>query len=82
MATRLVAAQSFLAGHALDDRIAELPEVLREYVIQQLQLAETVKDKVPAEFVNPPTSENLERFHAYLAQLSMPTKPKGGPGQP
>lgn len=81
VATRLVAAQPFLAGHALDDRIAALPEVLREYVIQQLQLAETVKDKVPAAFMSAPTSENLERFHAYLAQLSMPSKPKDGPGQ-
>lgn len=69
-------AQGLLPGHALDDRIAVLPEALREYVVQQLRLAEAAKDKVPDEFLIPPTSENLERFHAYLAQLTMPSKGK------
>lgn len=68
--------QAVLPGQALDDRIAALPEALQEYVIQQLRLAEAAKDKVPDEFVAPPTSENLARFHAYLAQLTMPAEPK------
>ena len=71
--------QAILPGHALDDRIAALPEALREYVIQNLQLAEAAMDKVPDEFLIPPTSENLVRFHEYLAQLTMPEKGKDSP---
>jgi len=63
--------QPALPGLGLDERIASLPEALREYVIQQLRLAEEARGKIPEKFLIPPTSENLEQFHEYLRSLTV-----------
>lgn len=54
----------------LDERVAALPEALREYVVQAVQLAERVKDLIPRQFIRPPTSDDYQTFHEYLTRLS------------
>lgn len=53
-----------------DKRIRELPEALREYVINALVLAERVRVSTPARFLRPPTSEQYLEFSQYLTRLS------------
>lgn len=53
-----------------DKRIRELPEALREYVVNALVLAERVRLSTPARFLRPPTSEQYLEFSEYLTRLS------------
>lgn len=64
------ASQPVLPGMGLDDRIAALPEGLREFVLLSLQRAEHAMRHVPAQFITPPTSANWSEFAAYLETLS------------
>lgn len=66
----LLLRQPALPGMALDDRIAALPEVLREFVLLALIRAERAKKHIPAQFLNPPTNENWPQFAAYLEAIS------------
>lgn len=54
----------------LDQRVAALPEALREYVIQSLALAEQVRGLIPEKFLIPPTGKTYQEFHDYLTKLS------------
>ena len=60
----------------LEKRVAQLPDALREYVIQAIELAERTKGKIPAEFVTPPTTKTYQKFHEFLTELaeSLPRK--------
>lgn len=53
-----------------DKRIRELPEALREYVVNALVLAERVQLSTPARFLRAPTSEQYLEFSEYLTRLS------------
>jgi transcriptional regulator with XRE-family HTH domain len=53
-----------------DKRIRELPEALREYVVEALLLAERVQTSTPAKFLRAPTSETYVEFSSYLSQLA------------
>lgn len=53
-----------------DKRIRELPEALREYVVNALVLAERVQLSTPARFMRPPTAEQFVEFSEYLTRLS------------
>jgi transcriptional regulator with XRE-family HTH domain len=53
-----------------DKRIRELPEALKEYVVEALLLAERVQASTPAKFLRPPTSETYVEFSEYLSQLA------------
>ena len=53
-----------------DKRIRELPEALKEYVVEALLLAERVQVSTPAKFLRPPTSETYVEFSEYLSQLA------------
>lgn len=55
----------------LEQRIEDLPEALREFVLISLALAERAKEHVPAQFLRPPTSENWAQFAAYLKALAL-----------
>lgn len=53
-----------------DKRIRDLPEALREYVVNALVLAERVQMSTPARFLRAPTSEQYLEFSEYLTRLS------------
>jgi len=65
-----LSSQPTLPGHALDDRIAALPEGLREFVLLSLKRAEKAARHIPAEFLIPPTSESWQKFASYLDTIS------------
>lgn len=54
----------------LEKRIGALPDALREYVMQALQLAEQAKPRIPTRFLTPPTKQTYQAFHQYLVELS------------
>ena len=58
------------ASAGYDKRIRELPEALREYVVEPLLLAERVQTSTPAKFLRPPTSDTYVEFSSYLSQLA------------
>jgi transcriptional regulator with XRE-family HTH domain len=60
----------------LEKRIGALPDALREYVMQALQLAETAKPRIPTRFLTPPTKQTYQAFHQYLVELSETIRPK------
>jgi transcriptional regulator with XRE-family HTH domain len=53
-----------------DKRIRDLPEALREYVIEGLLLAERVQLSAPAKFLRPPTTETYTQFSEMLTKMS------------
>lgn len=53
-----------------DKRIRELPEALREYVVEALLLAERVQISAPARFLRPPTAETYADFSKVLSELA------------
>lgn len=53
-----------------DKRIRDLPEALREYVVEALLLAERVQLSAPAKFLQPPTTENYAEFSKVLTDLA------------
>jgi transcriptional regulator with XRE-family HTH domain len=53
-----------------DKRIRDLPEALREYVVEALLLAERVQLSAPAKFLRPPTTENYAEFSKVLSELA------------
>lgn len=62
--------QPVLPGHSLDDRIAALPEGLREFVLLSLKRAEKAARHIPEQFLVPPTSDNWQKFADYLEAIS------------
>lgn len=62
--------------HGLEKRIAALPEALYEYVVIALELAEEAKNKIPKQFLTPPTKQTYQPFHEYLLSLSESLKQK------
>jgi transcriptional regulator with XRE-family HTH domain len=58
---------------AYEQRIHELPEALKMYVLEALLLAERVAASLPAKFLAPPTTANYVAFSEYLAKLSEQT---------
>lgn len=69
--------QQVFPGMAIDDRVAKLPEAMREFVLLSLERAEKAVGHVPAQFLTPPTGENWAQFAAYLEALSI-RGPKDG----
>lgn len=69
--TALPVRQRVLDGMSLDDRIAALPEALREFVLEALRRAEAVASQIPEEFIRPPTSENWQQFATYLESITL-----------
>lgn len=65
-----VAHQRALPGMSVDERVAALPEALREFVMLSLARAERAKELVPSQFLTPPTSDNWPQFVAYLESIS------------
>lgn len=57
-----------LAG--LEKRIAALPDALREYVMQSIDLAEETRPHIPDRFLTPPTKQTYQAFHEYLTELA------------
>jgi transcriptional regulator with XRE-family HTH domain len=55
---------------AYEQRIHELPEALKLYVLEALLLAERVASTLPAKFLAPPTTANYVQFSEYLTKLS------------
>ena len=55
---------------AYEQRIHELPEALKLYVLEALLLAERVAATLPAKFLAPPTTANYVAFSEYLTKLS------------
>lgn len=53
-----------------EQRLHQLPEALKLYVLEALLLAERVSASLPAKFLAPPTTANYVAFSEYLAQLS------------
>lgn len=53
-----------------DKRIRDLPEALREYVVEALLLAERVQLSAPARFLRPPTTETYAEFSKVLSELA------------
>lgn len=60
----------------LEKRIGALPEALREFVIQALELAEEAKPHIPTKFLTPPTKQTYQAFHQYLVDLSQTLRAK------
>lgn len=60
----------------LEKRIGALPEPLREFVIQALQLAEEAKPHIPSKFLTAPTKQTYPAFFQYLLELSQTLRPK------
>lgn len=63
---------------SLDQRINELPEALREYVMEALRLAESAQKVLPAQFLRAPTSETYLAFSDYLSKLPKDTRKVDG----
>lgn len=55
---------------ALGKRVTDLPEGLRQYVMEALAMAENVAETLPAKLLAPPTTENYLAFSEYLTKLS------------
>jgi transcriptional regulator with XRE-family HTH domain len=53
-----------------DQRIRELPDALREYVMAALILAEVVQRRPAIQFTRAPTAETLPRFSEMLLELA------------
>lgn len=68
--------QATLPGMGLDDRVAKLPDAMREFVLLSLARAENAVGHVPAQFLSAPTSESWPQFAAYLAAISMVEQPR------
>jgi transcriptional regulator with XRE-family HTH domain len=64
----LILGRETSAGY--DKRIRDLPEALKEYVVEALLLAERVQASTPAKFLRAPTSETYVEFSEYLSQLA------------
>lgn len=58
----------------VEKRIAALPDALRQYVLQALELSEEATPKIPAKFLTPPTKSTYQEFHDYLVGLSATIK--------
>lgn len=63
--------QPTFPGMAIDDRVAKLPEAMREFVLIALKRAEDAVGHVPAQFLNAPTGDSWAQFAAYLEALSI-----------
>lgn len=63
--------QPTLPGLSLDERIAALPEAMREFVLIALKKAEAAARRVPEQFLRPPTNENWQAFADYLTSISI-----------
>ena len=57
-------------SYALILKLEGLPDVLRQFVMEAVRLAEQTKDAIPKKFLLPPDSENWAEFHQYLTKLS------------
>jgi transcriptional regulator with XRE-family HTH domain len=64
--------------NSIDKRINDLPEALREYVMEALKLAESAKQVLPVQFLRAPTSETYLEFSDLLAKLPKDTRKVGG----
>jgi hypothetical protein len=53
-----------------DKRIRDLPDALREYVVEALLLAERVQLSAPAKFLRPPTTDTYAEFSKVLTELA------------
>lgn len=53
-----------------EQRMHQLPEALKLYVLEALLLAERVAESLPARFLAPPTTANYVAFSEYLTKLS------------
>ena len=53
-----------------DRRIRDLPEPLRDYVVQNLLLAELVRRRPAIQFARAPKPENLPKFAEMLLELA------------
>lgn len=65
------AMQALLPGMGLEERVAALPEVMREFVLLTLAKAETAARHVPSQFLRAPTKESWPEFAAYLEAISI-----------
>lgn len=63
--------QAALPGMSLDERVAALPDAMREFVLLSIARAERAKGHVPAQFLKPPTSDNWPQFAAYLEAITL-----------
>lgn len=61
---------------ALEKRIGALPDALREYVMQAIELAEHTRERIPSRFLTAPTKQTYPAFHQYLIELSETIRPK------
>lgn len=67
--------QPLLPGTTIDERIAALPDAMREAVLQTLRKCEIAAKAVPAQFLTPPSGDDLEQFMVLLERLSKTLPP-------
>jgi len=53
-----------------DQRLNDLPDALKVYVLQTLLMAERVANSLPAKLLAPPTTANYRAFSEYLQKLA------------
>lgn len=63
--------QPALPGMSFDERVAALPEAMREFVLLSLMRAERAVRHIPSQFINTPTSDNWPQFAAYLEAITL-----------
>lgn len=66
-----------LPGFSIDERVARLPEAMREHVVKTLVIAERAALATPAKFLKAPTNGNYMEFHQVLHDLAATEVPKG-----
>jgi hypothetical protein len=57
-------------GTTIEERIAALPEPLRNYLLLELDLCERIEGLAAIELLRTPTAQNRTKFQAYLEELA------------
>lgn len=57
------------SSRTLEQRINELPDVLRRYILMELELCEAVQEVAPTSFMRAPTHEDRRAFQEYLQTM-------------
>jgi len=64
-----------LPGTSIEERVSALPAAMREAVLQTLRKCEIASKAVPAQFLTPPSGDDLEQFMNLLERLSKTLPP-------
>lgn len=73
--TRGVETRSGKRGLSLDERIEALPDVLRNYMLLELDLCEQIGRQPAIDLLRLPTRQNRSAFQAHLENLARQARP-------